>query len=160
MFHVVYSRHYWDVDHQDGDSMFSNTWTLYRNVSYSQIGDMQGKILIMKAKADKAYAKAEKKRRQQEDPEQFEKSEVYIVDDKDYFRTYKDEHPDVLSDSYYAKGLVPKEEDYYNDYGQKCQFLLIKDFDETYTWFGKDWTQDMVEAEYKRRENVSELNYA
>ena len=36
MFHVVYSRHYWD--HQDGSyGTFPNTYTLYRNVSYSQI---------------------------------------------------------------------------------------------------------------------------
>ena len=112
MFHVVYSRHYWDVGHQDGGSTFSNTWTLYRNVSYSQIHEMQGKILIMKAKADKAYAKAEKKQRHQEDPEQFEKSEVYIVDDRDYFKTYKDVYPDVYNG---PVGLIPAKEDYYYD---------------------------------------------
>ena len=149
MFHVVYSRHYWDVDHQHGDSMFSNTWTLYRNVSYSQIGDMQGKILIMKAKADKAYAKAEKKRRQQEDPEQFEKSEVYIVDDRDYFKTYKDVYPDVYNG---PVGLIPAKEDYYYNYGQKSDFMLLKDFDEEYTWYAKDWTQEQIVDEYKKRE--------
>jgi hypothetical protein len=149
MFHVVYSRHYWDVDHQDGDSMFSNTWTLYRNVSYSQIGDMQGKILIMKAKADKAYAKAEKKQRQQEDPEQFEKSEVYIVDDRDYFKTYKSVYPDVYIG---PAGLIPASEDYYYSYGQKTDFMLIKDFDEFYTWYAKDWTQEQIQTEYKKRD--------
>ena len=38
MFHVVYSRHYWDHE-GDGYGTFANTWTLYRNVSYSQIED-------------------------------------------------------------------------------------------------------------------------
>lgn len=157
MFHVVYSRHYWDTE---GQGTFANTWTLYRNVDYSQISLMSDKCVELKEQADKTYAEYKTTKDHESDPDWCVMSEVYIVDDKDYFRTYKDEHPDVLSDSYYARGLVPQEEDYYNDYGQKCQFLLIKDFDETYTWFGKDWTQDMVEAEYKRRENVSELNYA
>ena len=49
-------------------------------------------------------------------------------------------------------GLVPKEEDYLNDYGQKNNFMLTKDFNPNYTWFGKDWTQEQIEAEYKRRE--------
>jgi len=117
MFHVVYSRHYWDYE---GQGTFANTWTLYRNVDYSQICLMSDNCAELKEKADKDYAKYETTKDHESDPDQFYMSEVYIVDDKDYFRTYKDEHPDVLSDSYYAKGLVPKEEDYYNDYGQKC----------------------------------------
>ena len=60
MFHVVYSRHYWDRE-DGGYGTFANTWTIYRNVSYSQIRDMQSKILSMKKSADKVYADYESK---------------------------------------------------------------------------------------------------
>ena len=40
MFHVVYSRHYWDTEDQ---GTFESIQTLYRNVPYSQIGFMNGK---------------------------------------------------------------------------------------------------------------------
>ena len=29
--------------------------------------------------------------------------------------------------------------------------MLIKDFDPKYTWFGKDWTQEQIAAEYEKR---------
>ena len=32
--------------------------------------------------------------------------------------------------------------------------MLKKDFDEEYTWYGKDWTQEMINAEYERREEA------
>ena len=76
-------------------------------------------------------------------------SEVYVVDDKDYFKTYKDEYPDVYNTT---SGLIPEQEDYFNDYGQKNNFMLKEDFDEAYTWYGKDWTQEQINAEYKKRE--------
>ena len=148
MFHVVYSRHYWD--YEDGVGTFAHTWTLYRNIDYSQIGFMSGKLSEMKENADKSYADYEAKRDFKSDPKQFYKSEVFIVDDEDYFKTYKDVYPD----SYMGpSGLVPVEEDYYHDYGQKNQFMLVKDYDDYYTWYGKDWTQEMIEAEYERRNN-------
>jgi hypothetical protein len=80
------------------------------------------------------------------DPTQCFHTEVYIVDDSDYFKTYNDEY-----DYHMPSGLTPIEEDYLHDYGQKNQFMLIKDFDPNYTWFGKDWTQEQIEAEYERR---------
>ena len=45
MFHVVYSRHYWDTEDY---GTFANTWTLYRNVEYSQIGFLSGKCAELK----------------------------------------------------------------------------------------------------------------
>jgi hypothetical protein len=53
--------------------------------------------------------------------------------------------------------LIPEEEDYFMDYGQKSNFMLIHDYDKNYTWYGKDWTQEMIVAEYKRRENQQKL---
>ena len=43
------------------------------------------------------------------------------------------------------------------DYGQKSNFMLIHDYNPNYTWFGKDWTQEMINAEYERRENQQKL---
>ena len=148
MFHVVYSRDYWDTEDQ---GTFANTWTLYRNVEYSQIGFLSGKCAELKEQADKTYAEYESKQEHKSDPEQFHMSEVYVVDDKDYFKTYKDVYPDVYNG---PSGLIPEQEDYYNEYGQKCQFMLKEDFDEAYTWYGKDWTQEMINAEYKKREEL------
>ena len=79
MFHVVYSRHYWDTEDQ---GTFANTWTLYRNVEYSQIGFLSGKCAELKEQADKTYAEYESKQEHKSDPEQFHMSEVYVVDDK------------------------------------------------------------------------------
>ena len=148
MFHVVYSRHYWDTEDQ---GTFANTWTLYRNIEYSQIGFLSGKCAELKEQADKTYAEYESKQEHKSDPEQFHMSEVYVVDDKDYFKTYKDVYPDVYNG---PSGLIPEQEDYYNEYGQKCQFMLKEDFDEAYTWYGKDWTQEMIDAESKKREKL------
>ena len=83
----------------------------------------------------------ESKQEHKSDPTQFHKSEVYVVDDSDYFKTYKDMYPDSYNG---PPGLVPAEEDYFHSYGQKCQFMLLKDFDESYTWYGKDFTQEQI----------------
>jgi hypothetical protein len=148
MFHVVYSRDYWDTEDQ---GTFTNTWTLYRNVSYFKLREMQKAIPSLLKNADKTYAEYESKQEHKSDPTQFHKSEVYVVDSSDYFKTYKDMYPD----SYMGpSGLIPEKEDYFHSYGQKCQFMLIKDDDEAYTWFGKDWTQEMIDAEYKKREEL------
>jgi len=148
MFHVVYSRHYWD--HQDGGyGTFPNTYTLYRNVTYSQIEIMQNKCAELKVNADKVYADYESKQDSKSDPEQFDRSEVYIIDNRDYFKTYRDVYPDVYIG---PAGLIPAKEDYYYSYGQKTDFMLIKDFDEFYTWYAKDWTQEQIQTEYKKRD--------
>ena len=145
MFHVVYSRHYWD--REDNYGTFANTWTLYRNCDYSQLETFGKSYLeMLKSNADQKYAEYEKTKDYKTDPTQFESSEVYIVDDSDYFKTYNDEYVNHI-----PFGLVPIEEDYLNDYGQKNQFMLIKDFDPKYTWFGKDWTQEQIAAEYEKR---------
>ena len=143
MFHVVYSRHYWD--REDGYGTFANTWTLYRNCDYSQLRTFSKSYLeMLKSNADQKYADYQKDKNI--DPTQCFHTEVYIVDDSDYFKTYNDEY-----DYHMPSGLTPIEEDYLHDYGQKCQFMLIKDFDPNYTWFGKDWTQEQIAAEYERR---------
>ena len=145
MFHVVYSRHYWD--REDNYGTFANTWTLYRNCDYSQLETFGKSYLeMLKSNADQKYAEYEKTKNYKTDPTQFESSEVYIVDNSDYFKTYNDEY-----DYHMPSGLTPIEEDYLNDYGQKNQFMLIKDFDPKYTWFGKDWTQEQIAAEYEKR---------
>ena len=77
------------------------------------------------------------------------RSEVYIIDDRDYFKTYRDVYPDVYIG---PAGLIPAKEDYYYSYGQKTDFMLIKDFDEFYTWYAKGWTQEQIQTEYKKRD--------
>jgi hypothetical protein len=51
-FHIVYSRHYWDTEDQ---GQFSNTWTIYRNVPYSQLSEMQKAIPSLLKNADDVY---------------------------------------------------------------------------------------------------------
>ena len=81
-------------------------------------------------------------------------TEISIIDDDQYFKTYKQ----VYRSSYNGpSGLIPEEEDYFMDYGQKSNFMLIHDYDKNYTWYGKDWTQEMINAEYERRENQQKL---
>jgi hypothetical protein len=143
MFHVVYSRSYYDREHEGGH--FESVFTLYRNCDYSQLGTFGKSMLeMLKSNADQKYADYQKDKNI--DPTQCFHTEVYIVDDSDYFKTYNDEY-----DYHMPSGLTPIEEDYLHDYGQKNQFMLIKDFDPNYTWFGKDWTQEQIEAEYERR---------
>ena len=147
MFHIVYSRHYWDTEDQ---GQFKNSWTIYRNVPYSKLSEMQKAIPSLLKNADEVYNEYENKNYPNADKSQCFDTEVYVVDDKDYFRTYKDEYADVYNG---PSGLIPAEEDYFYSYGQKCQFMLLKDFDESYTWYGKDFTQEQIDQAYEDRAN-------
>ena len=147
MFHVVYSRDYWN---HDEPGQFTNTWTIYRNVSYFKLREMQKAIPSLLKNADEVYSEYMAKNNPKVSNDNFIRSEVYVVDDSDYFKTYKDMYPD----SYITPpGLVPAEEDYFHSYGQKCQFMLLKDFDESYTWYGKDFTQEQIDQAYEDRAN-------
>ena len=119
-FHVVYSRHYWD--YEDGNGTFDNSWTIYRNVPYSELFKMKDAIPSLKENADQVYADYEAKRDFKIDPKQFHMSEVFICDDEEYYKTYSDVYD--LHDTYYA------DSSYYHDYGQNVPFMLLKDFDE------------------------------
>ena len=146
-FHIVYSRHYWDTEDQ---GQFTNTWTIYRNVSYSQLSEMQKAIPSLLKNADEVYSEYMAKNNPTVSNDNFIRSEVYVVDDSDYFKTYKDMYPDSYNG---PSGLIPAEEDYFYSYGQKCQFMLLKDFDESYTWYGKDFTQEQIDQAYEDRAN-------
>ena len=146
-FHIVYSRDYWDIDDQD---RFTNTWTLYRNVNYFKLREMQKAIPSLLKNADEFYNEYQKKNHPNVSNDNFIRSEVYVVDDSDYFKTYKDMYPDSYNG---PSGLIPAEEDYFYSYGQKCQFMLLKDFDESYTWYGKDFTQEQIDQAYEDRAN-------
>ena len=137
-FHIVYSRHYWDTEDQ---GQFTSTWTLYRNVPYSQLSEMQKAIPSLKKNADEFNAEYNAKNHPNVDVSNFAHSEVYVMDDSDYFKTYKDVYPDTYQ---LPPGLIPEEEDYSENYGQKCQFMLLKDFNKNYTWFAKDFTQKQL----------------
>lgn len=115
-FHIVYSRHYWD--REDNYGTFANSWTLYRNVPYSELFKMKDAIPSLKEDADKKYADYEKDKNH--DPTQFHMSEVFIVDDKEYFWTYDDEFDN--------DGTPYSDKSYYHDYGQNIPFMLLKDF--------------------------------
>ena len=119
-FHVVYSRHYWD--YEDGNGTFDNSWTIYRNVPYSELFKMKDAIPSLKENADQVYADYEAKRDFKTDPKQFHMSEVFIVDDEEYYKTYSDVYD--LHETPYA------DSSYYHDYGQNVPFMLLKDFDE------------------------------
>ena len=147
MFHVVYSRDYWN---HDEPGQFTNTWTIYRNVSYFKLREMQKAIPSLLKNADEVYSEYMAKNHPKVSNDNFIRSEVYVVDDSDYFKTYKDMYPDSYSG---PPGLVPAEEDYFHSYGQKCQFMLLKDFDESYTWYGKDFTQEQIDQAYEDRAN-------
>ena len=138
-FHIVYSRHYWDIEDQ---GQFKNSWTIYRNIPYSQLSEMQKAIPSLLKNADEVYSAYQAKNNPNVSNENFIRSEVYVVDDSDYFKTYKDMYPDTYQ---LPPGLIPEEEDYSENYGQKCQFMLLKDFNENYTWFAKDFTQKQID---------------
>ena len=53
MFHVVYSRDYWN---HDEPGQFTNTWTIYRNVSYFKLREMQKAIPSLLKNADEVYS--------------------------------------------------------------------------------------------------------
>ena len=145
MFHLIYTRS--NTEYYKGDTFESN-YTLYRNIPYSELSkflEMQKDPELLKECDTKYFEHQEKNGI----TDTCFHSEISIVDDEEYFKTYKY----VYRSSYNGpSGLIPEEEDYFMDYGQKSNFMLIHDYNPNYTWFGKDWTQEMIEAEYKKRE--------
>ena len=145
MFHLIYTRS--NTEYYKGDTFESN-YTLYRNIPYSELSkflEMQKDPELLKECDTKYFEHQEKNGI----TDTCFHSEISIVDDEEYFKTYKY----VYRSSYNGpSGLIPEEEDYFMEYGQKSNFMLIHDYDPNYTWFGKDWTQEMIDAEYKKRE--------
>jgi hypothetical protein len=145
MFHLIYTRS--NTEYYKGDTFESN-YTLYRNIPYSELSKflkMQKDPELLKECDTKYFEHQEKNGI----TDTCFHSEISIVDDEEYFKTYKY----VYRSSYNGpSGLIPEEEDYFMDYGQKSNFMLIHDYDPNYTWFGKDWTQEMINAEYEKRE--------
>ena len=145
MFHIIYTRS--NTEYYKGDTFESN-YTLYRNIPYSELSkflEMQKDPELLKECDTKYFEHQEKNGI----TDTCFHSEISIVDDEEYFKTYKY----VYRSSYNGpSGLIPEEEDYFMDYGQKSNFMLIHDYNPNYTWFGKDWTQEMINAEYKKRE--------
>ena len=145
MFHLIYTRS--NTEYYKGDVFVSN-YTLYRNIPYSELSkflEMQKDPELLKECDTKYFEHQEKNGI----TDTCFHSEISIVDDEEYFKTYKY----VYRSSYNGpSGLIPEEEDYFMDYGQKSNFMLIHDYNPNYTWFGKDWTQEMINAEYEKRE--------
>ena len=146
MFHLIYTRSNYDMESVGGH--FESHITLYRNIPYSELSkflEMQKDPELLK-ECDTRYFEYQQERGITDTSFH---SQISIVDDEEYFKTYKY----VYRSSYNGpSGLIPEEEDYFMDYGQKSNFMLIHDYDPNYTWFGKDWTQEMINAEYKKRE--------
>ena len=144
MFHLIYTRS--NTEYYKGDTFESNN-TLYRNIPYSELSKflkMQKDPELLKECDTKYFEHQEKNGI----TDTCFHSEISIVDDEEYFKTYKY----VYRNSYNGpSGLIPEEEDYFMDYGQKSNFMLIHDYNPNYTWFGKDWTQEMINAEYEKR---------
>jgi hypothetical protein len=145
MFHLIYTRS--NTEYYKGDT-FESHITLYRNIPYSELSkflEMQKDPELLK-ECDTRYFEYQKEKGI---TDTCFHSEISIVDDEEYFKTYKY----VYRSSYNGpSGLIPEEEDYFMDYGQKSNFMLIHDYNPNYTWFGKDWTQEMINAEYEKRE--------
>ena len=144
MFHLIYTRS--NTEYYKGDTFESN-YTLYRNIPYSELSKflkMQKDPELLKECDTKYFEHQEKNGI----TDTCFHSQISIVDDEEYFKTYKY----VYRSSYNGpSGLIPEEEDYFMDYGQKSNFMLIHDYNPNYTWFGKDWTQEMINAEYEKR---------
>ena len=145
MFHLIYTRSNYDMESIGGH--FESHITLYRNIPYSELSkflEMQKDPELLK-ECDTRYFEYQQERGITDTSFH---SQISIVDDEEYFKTYKY----VYRNSYNGpSGLIPEEEDYFMEYGQKSNFMLIHDYDPNYTWFGKDWTQEMINAEYERR---------
>ena len=145
MFHLIYTRSNYDMESIGGH--FENHITLYRNIPYSELSkflEMQKDPELLK-ECDTRYFEYQQERGITDTSFH---SQISIVDDEEYFKTYKY----VYRNSYNGpSGLIPEEEDYFMEYGQKSNFMLIHDYDPNYTWFGKDWTQEMINAEYEKR---------
>ena len=144
MFHLIYTRS--NTEYYKGD-VFESNYTLYRNIPYSELSKflkMQKDPELLKECDTKYFEHQEKNGI----TDTCFHSEISIVDDEEYFKTYKY----VYRSSYNGpSGLIPEEEDYFMDYGQKSNFMLTHDYNPNYTWFGKDWTQEMINAEYEKR---------
>ena len=126
MFHVVYTRSYYDREHEGGH--FDNSWTVLRNVPYSKISEFTPYILAEKKVECDAFYKINDENRMsydeiQIDQDQCFSSKCYIVDDEDYLKTYQDMYPDS-----YILGYVDKDKDYFYNYGQDCEFMVQKDY--------------------------------
>ena len=124
MFHIVYTRSYYDREHDYGH--FDNSWTVLRNVPYSRLSEFSKERLAeKKAECDAFYKMNDENRMSydeiQIDQDQCFSSDCYIVDDEDYFKTYEDHY------GYHVGGMKP-EEDYINCYGQDCEFMVQKDY--------------------------------
>ena len=145
MFHLIYTRSNYDMESIGGH--FESHITLYRNVPYSELSkflEMQKDPELLK-ECDTRYFEYQQEKGITDTSFH---SQISIVDDEEYFKTYKY----VYRNSYNGpSGLIPEEEDYFMEYGQKSNFMLIHDYDPNYTWFGKDWTQEMINAEYEKR---------
>ena len=80
MFHIVYSRHYWN---HDEPGQFTNTHTIMRNVPYDNLHKHSSALEGYKITADKqAEEYAEEKNISTEN---FFSSECYLIDDEEYF---------------------------------------------------------------------------
>ena len=124
MFHIVYTRSYYDREHEGGH--FDNSWTVLRNVPYSRLDEFNKEFLAEKKVECDAYYKMNDENRMSYDEIQIDKdqcfhSDCYIVDDEDYFKTYKDHY------GYHIGGMEP-EKDYIHNYGQDCEFMVQKDY--------------------------------
>ena len=87
MFHVVYTRSYYDREHEGGH--FDNSWTVLRNVPYSRLSEFTKDYLAEKKVECDAYYKMYDENRMTYDEIQIDKdqcfhSSCYIVDDEDY----------------------------------------------------------------------------
>ena len=145
MFHLIYTRSNYDMESIGGH--FESHITLYRNIPYSELSkflEMQKDPELLK-ECDTRYFEYQQEKGITDTSFH---SQISIVDDEEYFKKYKDIYPDSYTG---PSGLIPAEEDYFYDYGQKVNFMLIHDYDPNYTWFGKDWTQEMINAEYEKR---------
>ena len=127
MFHVVYTRSYYDREHECGH--FDNSWTVLRNVPYSRLDEFtKDKLAEKKVECD-AYYKMYDENRMSYDEIQIDKdqcfhSQCYIVDDEDYYKTYKDVYPDS-----YIPGYVDEDKEWFYNYGQDCEFMVQKDYE-------------------------------
>ena len=72
-FHIVYSRHYWDTEDQ---GQFKNSWTIYRNIPYSQLSEMHKAIPSILKNADEVYNAYMAKNQPQVSNDNFSHSEV------------------------------------------------------------------------------------
>ena len=126
MFHIVYTRSYYDREHEGGH--FDNSWTVLRNVPYSRLDEFNKEFLAEKKVECDAYYKMNDENRMSYDEIQIDKdqcfhSSCYIVDDEDYLKTYKDMYPDS-----YISGYVDEDKDYFYNYGQDCEFMVQQDY--------------------------------